>query len=147
MAFVFNVGKGRVRQLVADGATIKCLLLKTAEADADLKDRDSIQDILDQAGNVEADFTNYARQTLAGLSITVDDVTNRTVAKHSDVTWVGAGGAVNNTLAVAIFYLDVDGTDPNAVPLTGHQYVVTTDGTDLLLRCAEQGFWRSQDGS
>jgi hypothetical protein len=52
------------------------LLLKTAEADATLKDRDDVAAILAN-GSTEADFTNYARKTGLTGTITVDDTNDR----------------------------------------------------------------------
>lgn len=146
MAFTFNVGKGRTRQLVADAATMKIVLLKQAESDPTLQDYDTIEDLLDAVENVEADFTNYSRKTLSGFTVNVDDQNDRVSIAFDDVIWTGAGGTTDNTLTRAIIYYDVDGTDANAVPISGHTYVASTDGTDLTLR-SDPHFWSSQDAA
>jgi hypothetical protein len=67
------------------------LLLKTAEADATLKDRDDVAAILAN-GSTEADFTNYARKTGLTGTITVDDTNDRVDVDIPDQTWAVAGG-------------------------------------------------------
>lgn len=144
-SFVFNNGRGRVPQLIDDAATIKVLLLKVAESDAGLKDRDTVAAIL-AAANTEADFiTNYARKTLTGLTSTVDDTNEKVNSDCSDVTWASAGGITNNTLVKAIFYWDADGTDANAIPLAAFDFAVTTDGSNLTLRTGTSGFYEVRD--
>ena len=52
--FVFNVAKGRIRQLILDGADLRALVLKTADTDAAMMDVDNITALLATAAD-EAD--------------------------------------------------------------------------------------------
>jgi hypothetical protein len=154
-----NIAKGRVAEYnnridsndPANSAFI-VVLLKTVEADATLKDYDSLGAILAAGGgtaNVEANFTNYARKTLTDAdtsATTPDDTNDRMDIDVADFTWTTAGGATNNTLAKLLICYDPDttsGTDSNIIPLTAHDFVATTDGTDLTAQIAASGFYRA----
>lgn len=151
---VFNIAKGRVNELVnrvanndpTDSAII-VVLLKANEADGTLEDYDDLGTLLGAAGNTEADFTNYARKTLtdADLSATSpDDTANNMEAFITDQIWTSAGGASNNTLTKLLVCYDGDtgaGTDSNIIPLTHHDFSVTTDGNDLTADEGADGFY------
>jgi hypothetical protein len=154
--FVFNVAKGRVNELhdnvnnntPANSALI-VVLLKVAEADAGMKDRDTLADILGN-GSTEADFTNYARKTITDAGIgpsTVDDVNDRREADiTTDPVWAAAGGASNNTLAALLVCYDPDttgGTDADIIPLTKHDFVITTNGGDITAVLNAAGYHRA----
>lgn len=149
----FNVAKGKVNaytERVAGNdpanSALVLVLLKTAEADATLQDYDTLGALLAGA-NTEADFTNYARKVLTNADITaptVDDSGNEQYSDFPDQTYTAAGGAANNTLAKLIVCYDADttgGTDANLIPLTAHDFVVTTDGSDLIARPPANGFF------
>jgi len=141
--FVFNIAKGKVAEKVADSAAnVGVMLLKTAAADATLKDFDTLADILGGT-SVEADFTNYSRKTGITGTVTVDDTNDRVDVDIPDQTWTSAGGATNNTLAKLIVYYQESAADSGRVPLTGHDFVVTTDGSDLTAQIATAGFYRA----
>lgn len=148
--FVFNAAKGRFVEKLADDATlIGVLLLKAAEADTALKDHDDINSLIAAVGNTEADFTNYERKEPAtGIVITIDNANDRVDVDMSDLTWATAGGASNNTLTdlVTYYYETGTGTDIGAVPLTNHDFAVTTDGSTLTAQVNAAGFARAQDG-
>lgn len=152
----FNIAKGRVVELYnrvksndpANSAFI-VVLLKTAEADATLRDYDDLASLL-AGSNVEADFTNYARKTLTDSDLSAlpspDDVNDRYEVDIPDQTWTSAGGATNNTLAKLLVCYDSDttgGTDSNIVPLTHHDFVLTTDGSNISAVVDSNGFFRS----
>lgn len=140
---VFNIAKGRVAEKVADSAAnVGVVLLKVAESDATLKDYDTLAQIL-AGSNTEADFTNYARKTGITGTPTVDDTNDRVDVDIPDQTWTSAGGAANNTLAKLIVYYQESAADSGRVPLTAHDFVVTTDGTDLTAQIASAGFYRA----
>jgi hypothetical protein len=138
--FVYNVGLGRVAEKVADGATIKLLVLKAADADATLKDADTVAAVLANAGTTEADFTNYARATLASLTVTVDDSGNKVDVDAADVVFTAAGGASNNTTTDVIIYEEVT-TDSDSIPLVQLDAVFTTDGNDVTLQFGANGWF------
>lgn len=138
--FVFNIGKGRIRQLIVAGATLKALVLKTADTDAAMKDVDTITALLATAAD-EADFTNYARVTLSSLASTVDDTGDDVNGDCADITFTSAGGATNNTTTDLIIYYDPGGGDSACVPLVCLDCVFTTNGQNVTLTIDADGFW------
>lgn len=151
--FVFNIALGRVRELAALGAANDALilvLLKTAgiEADGTLRDYDDLGALL-TAANDEADFTGYARRTLASVTNTApDDTNNRADSDAADpASYTNTGGA-SQAVSKAIICYDPDtttGTDSTLVPLTAHDCVVTFDvGVATTLQFNASGFYRAQ---
>jgi hypothetical protein len=139
---VFNVAKGAVAEKLLDDATkLGVLLLKAGEADALLKDRTTIADVL--AANTEANFTNYARKTGITGTRTVDQANDRVDVDMPDQTWLVAGGATNNTLTRAIIFYEEAAADATRIPLVALDFATTTDGTDLAIQLAAAGFYRA----
>lgn len=144
---VFNVAKGRLMELHdrVDGndpaaSELVVMLLKAVEADTLLRDRTDFGNILAQAANTEADFTDgvtpYARKALADTDITAsvaDQSNDFRWADLADQTWVDAGGTTDNNLVKLIVGYDPLGTDvdANIIPLTYHDFVFSTNGLDL----------------
>lgn len=141
---VFNISKGAFVEKVRDATTnVLVLLLKANEAEATLVDRTDIADLLVEAGNTEADFTNYARKTGLTGTVTVDDTNNWVDVDFPDQTWTSAGGASNNTLTKAIVAYEEAAADATRIPMTHHDFAATTDGSDLTLQVAAAGFARA----
>lgn len=141
--FVFNIAKGRVAEKVADsGSALLILLLKVSESDATLIDYDTVAAILG-GSNTEANFTNYARKTGITGTVTVDDANDRVDVDLPDQTWASAGGASNNTLTDLIVAYQESAADSGRVPLTCHDFAVTTDGSDLTAQVNAAGFFRA----
>lgn len=152
---VFNVAKGKVNEYhdrvvgndPANSALI-VVLLKVASADATLRDFSTLAAVL-AGGSTEADFTNYARKTLTDAVLTVSTVDNTNDRREADIpdqTWTSAGGASNNTLAKLLICYDSDttgGTDANIIPLTAHDFVITTNGGDITAQIATAGYFRA----
>ena len=140
--FTFNIAKGVAVEKVNDAAAnLLILLIKTAESDALMKDRATVAAVL--TGSTEADFTNYARKTAITGTVTVDNTNDRADLDCPDQTWTAAGGALNNTLAKLIVAYQDSAADTGRVPLTAHDFVVTTDGSDLIAQVAAAGFYRA----
>tara|TARA_R100001086_G_C11760143_1_gene237885 strand:- start:396 stop:821 length:426 start_codon:yes stop_codon:yes gene_type:complete len=129
-------------------AGLTIVLLSAAEADGTLEDYDTLAAIL-AGSNTEATFTNYARKDLSDLDIsapTPDDTNNRQEADFPNQTWASAGGASNNTLVKLIVCYNPDITsdvDANIIPLTHHDFAVTTNGGDLTAEPDANGFYRA----
>ncbi|HXF88300.1 MAG TPA: hypothetical protein VNK48_08110 [Xanthobacteraceae bacterium] len=141
---VFNIAKGAFVEKIRDGASnLLLLLLKQNEAESTLIDRDTVADIIGATGNTEADFTNYARKTGITGTITVDDTNDRVDVDMPDQTWTSAGGTTNNTLTKAIVAYQESASDSGRIPLTHHDFAVTTDGSDLTLVVNAAGFARA----
>lgn len=148
----FNISKGRVNELArlaiagTGGAKLRLLLLKAADTDDAHRDTDTVTALLATAAT-EADFTSYARKDItSGAARTVDDSANEQWLDFADQTWDPAGGASNNSLTDAVVYYDPDGTDTDSanIPLTQHDFAVTTDGSALILQVGETGFFAAQ---
>jgi hypothetical protein len=147
---VMNIAKGKVgyyATLPGTNDALIVVLLKASglEADDTLNNYDDLAALL-AAANDEADFTNYTRKTLASVSGTVDDTNNRLDVDAADFTYSSAGGAANNSVAKALICYDPDttgGTDSSIIPLTYHDCVFTTDGTDQQIALAAAGFYRA----
>jgi hypothetical protein len=147
---VFNIAKGRTAYYAtlpgANDALIVVLLKASGlEADDTLNNYDTLAALL-AAANDEGDFTNYTRKTLGSVTVTVDDTNNRADVDAADITYTAAGGASNNSIAKAIVCYDPDttgGTDADIIPLTYHDMVFTTDGTDQQITIPTDGFYRA----
>lgn len=141
---VFNTAKGAITEKIRDGANLGILILKAKEADATLKDRATITALLAAVGNTEADFTNYVRKTVsnASVAVNVDNANDWVDVDMPDQTWAAAGGAANNNTVTLVVYEDT-GADGTRVPLTAHDFAVTTDGTDITAVVAALGFFRA----
>lgn len=145
---VFNVYKGRIAHYgtlpAANDAFIMVLLKSSGlQADATLADHDDLAALL-AATNDEADCSGYSRQTLANVTVTVDDTNDRVDIDCDDVAF-GALSA-GNTLAKAVICYDPDttsGTDSTVVPITAHDITLTTDGSSVTLTIPSGGFARA----
>jgi len=141
---VFNIAKGAVAEKIRDaGSNVGVMLLKAAEADNTLDDYDDLAALLGAAGNTEADFTNYARKTGLTGTVSVDDANNQVDADVPDQTWTAAGGTTDNTLVKVIIFYEEGASDAGRIPLTHHDFAVTTDGSDLTAQIASAGFYRA----
>lgn len=152
---VVAVGRGvelynRVKSNDPTNAAFIVVLLKAAETNAVLQDYDTLQALLNAAGNTEADFTNYTRKTLTDTELAAlpapDDTNNRRDLDLPDITWAGAGGAVNNNLVKLLICYDADttaGTDANVIPVSIHDFVGSTNGGDITAQIAAAGFYRA----
>jgi len=144
---VMNVALGRVneywRRVVNNdpaASVITIVLLKTAEADATLRDYDTLSALL-AGSNVECDFTNYARVVFTDSDIvdpTVDDTLDRQTSAIVQKTITSAGGTLDNTIVKGIICYDPLGTDvdANMIPLTAQDASATTNGQDLVVAAA-----------
>ncbi len=139
MSCVFNIQKdalGYYATLPAVSDAIVVVLLKSSglEPDSTLMDYDTLAAIL-AASNDECDFTNYARKSITSVTRTVDDTNNYVTSTFASQTWTSAGGASNNTGGKLLVCYDGDtgaGTDANIIPLTAHDFIFTTDGSNLV---------------
>lgn len=150
---VFNISKGKMAEYAArvnaNDPTNAVLVIVpvdvAAVTDATIRDLDTLALVL-AAGVTERSTSNWNRKTLdqsAGITITVDDANDRVDVDIPDQTWTTAGGASNNTLAKMVVYYQESAADSGRVPLTAHDFVVTTDGSDLTAQIASAGFFRA----
>ncbi len=141
---VFNIAKGAFVEKIRDsGSVVLVILLQANEAEATLIDRDTVALMLAEAGTTEATFTNYARKTAITGTITVDDTNDRVDVDIPDQTWTSAGGATNNTLTKLVVAYEESAADSGRIPLTHHDFAVTTDGSDITAQVNTAGFGRA----
>ena len=141
---VFNIAKGAFAEMVRDGATnVLIMLMKANEAEATLIDRTDLADLLVEGGNTEADFTNYARITGITGTVTVDNTNDRVDVDIPDQTFSSAGNGANNTVTKLIVAYENAAADATRVPLTHHDFSVTTDGSDITAQLNAAGFARA----
>lgn len=148
---VFNIAKGNLKfycSLPATNDALIVVLLKATglEADDTLNNYDDLGALL-AAANDEADFTNYVRKVVtSSITAVVDDTNNWIDFDFPDQTWSVAGGASNNSIGKLLVCYDGDttgGADSAIIPMTYHDFVVTTDASDLVAQIATDGFARA----
>lgn len=146
--YVFNIGKGRAAELYNraennDPANSALILvpLSASDTEANSQDFDDLTAVLGGAAN-EATGGGWVRKTLESSQLAAfpapDDTNNRYAVAVPSVTWTTPAGG-NNTTGLLICY-DSDttaGTDANIIPLTHHDFVVTTDSNDVVLNVGD----------
>lgn len=145
--FVFNIAKGRQAQYgdlsgANDALLLVVLQASGLEGDAALRDYNDLAALLAGTSN-ECTATGYARQTLTGVTVTVDDTGDRVNVDCNDVNLgvVGTAGAGQLQGKVLLCY-DGDttaGTDSNIIPVSAHSYDVTFEGTSVTIQMPTDG--------
>ena len=146
---VFNISKGAFvyycgLPAASDAILVIPVLAAGLEADDALNNHDTVLALF-AAANDEATAGGWNRKTITSVTVTVDDTANRVDVDIADQTWT-AVAAANNTGKLLMAY-DPDtgtGTDSTVIPLTYHDFTVTTDGTDVVAQIAAAGFGRAQ---
>lgn len=143
----FNIAKGAAAEKFRDNASNGIVALMSANnAESGLIDHDDLSALFGTSGNTEAAFTNYGRKTGLTGSITVDDSNDRVDIDFPDQTWSSAGNGTNETLTKLLTAFEEPvstPTDSDRIPLTHHDFSVTTDGSDLTAQFNSAGFFRS----
>lgn len=130
-AIVFNVAKGALVEKVRDGsANLIVLLLSTAEADATLRDYDTLAALLAGA-NTEVVHASYSRKTGITGTINVDDTNDLVDVSLPDQTWTALSGP--DPVKVIVAY-EESASDAGRIPLTAHDLSIVSDGSSLTLR-------------
>lgn len=151
---VFNIAKGRVAELYnrvktndpANSALVVIPVDAGATTDATIKDFATLAAVL-AGGVTERTAGGWSRKVLDDTvlaALTVDNVNDRMDLDIPDQTWT-AVAAGNNTTDLIIAY-DNDttgGTDANLIPLTLHDFVINTDGSDVTAQINAAGFYRA----
>ena len=141
---VFNIALGRVVEKIADSASAcLVLLLQANEAESTLVDRDNVALMLAETGITEATATSYARKTGLTATIALDDTNDWCDVDIGDQSWSPLGGATNNTLTKLVIAYEESASDTGRVPLTHHDFAVTTDGSAVTAQVNTEGFFRA----
>jgi hypothetical protein len=147
--FVFNIAKGRVveyynRVESNDPANSALILvpLSASGTEAQGQDLDDLAAVEADANFAERTTGGWVRKTLESVQLAAlpapDDVNNRYGVQVPAVTWT-TPAAGNNTTGLLVCY-DPDttgGADSAIIPLTHHDFVVTTDGNDVVLNVGD----------
>lgn len=137
---VFNIAKGAVVEMFRDGAANGLmLLLSAADTDDAMRDTNDIAALL-ATGADEVVDASYARKTGLTGTIAVDDTNNRVDVDMPDQTWTALAGP--DTVDLVVGYENA-AADSTRIPLTLHDFVVTTDGTDVTAQLNAAGFFRA----
>ena len=139
---VFNIAKGRAKEYYArvkgnDPATAELVLIlfTGAGTDATLRDLDTVAAIEADAGFAEATDASYARKDLTDSDLAAipapDDTADDNSYTLPDTTWTALAGAESITRLVIAYDSTGSGADSALVPLTFHDFVVTTNGGDV----------------
>lgn len=139
-------GKGAVMEMVRDAPANLLILLLTnvgIEADLILSDHADVAAML-AAANTETIFTSYGRKVAITGTLTNDTTNDRVDLDIPDQTWAPAGNGVNATLAKLVVAYENAAADATRVPVSHHDFVVTTDGSDLTAQINAAGIIRAQ---
>ena len=143
--FVFNISKGRgvefYNRAENNDPTNSALILvplSQSGTEAQGQDLDDLAAVEADANFAERTTGGWVRKTLESVQLASlpapDDTNNRYDVSVPQVTWT-APSAGNNTTGLLVCY-DSDttsGTDSNILPVTHHDFAVTTDGNDVVL--------------
>lgn len=137
----FDIAKGAVAEKVRVGANLILVLLKVAEPDTTLQRYATLSALL-AGSNVECNATNYVRKTIANASVTltVDTTNDLVMVTFANVTWTSLGGATNNSLVKLLICAD-GASDAVRVPLTAHDFVITTTGANMTAQVPASGVY------
>jgi hypothetical protein len=153
--FVYNQAKGKAIEWAArvnanDPANSVLVIeaIASSATDAVLKDLDTFALIEADANTAEVAQSGYARKSLSdasGITITIDDTNDRTDVDCADQTWtaVASGGSAWTDLVFGYDSDSTGGTDANIVPISQHDFAITTDGSDVTAVIATAGFFRA----
>lgn len=149
---VSNIAKGIWKYYAGLPDTTDSLIVvlfkDTVQADGTLDDHATLSAWT--AANTEANFTNYARQTIAGVTPSINNTTDEAkVTGTSPIVFTSAGGAVNNNLTKALIcYKPASGSADSAIiPLFHYDLSVTTNGTNLNLNVHAEGLAKAIQGA
>ncbi len=137
--------KGRLAELLNDGADLQVIPMSAMDADATFEDgyaNATITTVLAAAGNTEQTGSTWVRKTHVNAVVTssADDAANLwRVILDADDTW-SAVLAGNNTVAVMV--AEVGGGDGVDRVIGKWDFAVTTDGNDVTANYDQvNGIW------
>jgi len=145
-AIIPNIAKGKVAYyagLPAANDALIAVLCTGSETDDNLRDADTLTAIIALAVN-EATFTGYSRQTLTGVSVTVDDTNNRVDVDANDPSWSPTAAEALTRLVICYDPDTTGGTDADLIPLFIDDFALTTPTSGTVsYTVASGGFFRA----
>lgn len=153
VVFRAALGKGRHLhdQAKAGTGVLAAVILKTVEADATLRTRATLAEVLAAAGTAEADWTGgtaYARKTTVPANLTLTSA-SQVDADIDDLTWLNAGVSTSpqQLAKLLIVYFPTatitTAQNANAIPITAHDYLEIANGADITATIAASGYYRA----
>lgn len=147
--FAFNIMKGRgvemynrVENNDPSASALVLVPLSQSGTEAQGQDLDDLAAVEADANFAERTTGSWVRKVLTDTQLAAfpapDDTNNRYAVALPSTTWT-APTAGNNTTGLLVCY-DADtaaGTDSNIVPITHHDFAVTTDGNDVILNAGD----------
>ena len=145
--FAFNISKGRSAEFFnrvdsndpANSAII-IVVVKGGETQANMEDADTLTAVLATACD-EVTGTGWNRKTLtdADLSaLAVDDTNNRMPVSIPTFNWTPDVAADDSTGLLVCYDSDTTaGTDSNIIPISHHDFVVSTDGNQVVVNAGD----------
>lgn len=143
---VCNIAKGRLATYAdtPGDEALGLLILQSSGLgdDDDLRDAQTVEDLLEEATECSAD--GYSRATLDNVSVTVDYTNDRVDITCDDVSLgpVGTGGSPQPQAKAVIFW-DPDSTDStpdgDLIPLAAYSYDVVFDGSNVSINMPSGG--------
>lgn len=143
-----NIAKGKLAYYgslpAANDALIAVLLVSAGlEADTALRDYTNLSTLL-AATNDEATFTGYSRQTLTGVTVTVDQTNDRVDIDCNDIVWSPTTAQALGKIVICYDDDTTSGTDTSLVPIFFDDFALTTPTTGTVTyQVAASGFARA----
>lgn len=148
--FQFNIAKGRVVEYYnrvenndpAASALVVIVLATTGlESQAVLEDADTFAAVVAGTTN-EVTGTGWDRKVLTDVELAAfpapDDTNNRYAVAIPTFNWTPAAAADDASALVICYDPDTAaGTDANLIPLTHHDFVVATDGNQVVVNAGD----------
>lgn len=130
---MFNTSKGRVVYYCTLPAANDALIVvpieaSGVEADATLKDYDTLSALLAAANNEQS---TMGRKTVTSVTVTVDDTNERVDVDIADQTWTAATGNAISDILIGYDPDTTSGTDADIIPLLWFDASATPDGSNL----------------
>ncbi len=146
--YTFNIAKGRPVEFYNrvennDPSTSALILvpLSASGSEAEAQDYDNLSAVLGGAAN-EITTGNWSRKTLTDTELAAfpapDDTNNRYGIQVPAVTWTSV--AVGNDTTGLLICYDANtgaGADTDIIPISHHDFVVTTDGNNVVLNVGD----------
>jgi hypothetical protein len=144
--FLFNIAKGRGVEFMnrvdsndPAASTIVLVPLSQSGTEAQGQDLDTLALVEADANFAERTSGSWVRKTLTDANVTFpapDDANNRYAVALPSVTWT-APTAGNDTTGLLVCYSPSAGADSTIIPISHHDFVVTTDGNDVVLNAGD----------
>ena len=152
---ICNISLGRMNEFAertndsdpTNAVFVLALIVDAAVTDNDYRDADTMSAFEAIVGATEVTDGSYARIILDDTDIaasTVDDTGDTRSFDIADQTWASlAGGDAITKLVVGYDSDSTAGTDANIVAVAHYDFVVTSNGGDVVAQINASGLWQA----